>query len=103
MRLGPLVSGHKGLPRAVASRADRSPHTEIANGGEELYQASCVVCHGPWASGGIAPRLASNPILSNDQAFWKVVYEGRHVMPPLKGVITEEQMTDIRTWLQALR
>jgi hypothetical protein len=47
--------------------------------------------------------LASNPILSNDQAFWKVVYEGRHVMPPLKGVITEEQMTDIRTWLQALR
>lgn len=71
--------------------------------GEELYNASCIVCHGPRATGGIGPRLANNPVLSNDQAFWKIVYEGRHVMPPLKGVITEEQMTDIRTWLQTLR
>lgn len=71
--------------------------------GEELYQASCVVCHGPRASGAIGPRLANNPVLSNDQAFWKVVYEGRHVMPPLKGVVSERQMADIRAWLLALR
>ena len=70
--------------------------------GEELYNASCVVCHGPRATGGIGPRLAGNPVLSNEQAFWKIVLEGRHVMPPLKGVLTEQQMADIKAWLKTL-
>ncbi|MBI3357335.1 MAG: cytochrome c [Nitrospirae bacterium] len=74
-----------------------------SNRGEELYQASCIVCHGARASGGIGPRLANNPVLSNDQAFWKIVYEGRHVMPPLKGAVTEQQMADIQAWLKTLR
>jgi len=71
--------------------------------GEGLYNASCIVCHNSGAAGGIGPRLAGNPVLSNEQAFWKVVYEGRHVMPPLKGVITEQQMADIQAWLKTLR
>lgn len=71
--------------------------------GEGLYNASCIVCHGPQAAGGIGPRLAGNPVLSNEQAFWKVVYEGRHVMPPLKDAITEQQMADIQAWLKTLR
>ena len=71
--------------------------------GEGLYNSSCIVCHGPQAAGGIGPRLAGNSVLSNEQAFWKVVYEGRHVMPPLKGAITEPQMADIQAWLKTLR
>lgn len=71
--------------------------------GEELYKASCQVCHGPRGTGGIGPRLAGNPVLSNEQAFWKTVYEGRHVMPPLKDAVTEQQMADIRAWLKTLR
>jgi mono/diheme cytochrome c family protein len=71
--------------------------------GEELYNASCVVCHGARAAGGIGPRLAGNPILSNEQAFWKIVYEGQHVMPPLKGTLTEQQIADIQAWLKTLR
>ena len=71
--------------------------------GQGLYDSSCIVCHGPQAAGGIGPRLAGNPVLSNEQAFWKVVYEGRHVMPPLKGSITEQQMADIQAWLKTLR
>ena len=70
--------------------------------GEELYKASCIVCHGPRAAGGVGPRLAGNPVLLNEQAFWKTVYEGRHVMPPMKGVVTEQQMADIRAWLKTL-
>ena len=70
--------------------------------GEELYKASCIVCHGPRAEGGIGPKLAANPVLSNDQAFWKIVHEGRHVMPPLKGIVTDQQLNDIRAWLRTL-
>ena len=74
-----------------------------AKKGESLYQASCVVCHGSRAEGGIGPRLAGNPIVSNDEAFWKIVHEGRHVMPPLRDAISDQQMVDIRAWLNTAR
>ncbi|HET7909397.1 MAG TPA: c-type cytochrome [Nitrospira sp.] len=70
--------------------------------GAELYQASCTVCHGPRAEGGVGPQLAGNTVLGNDQAFWKVVHEGRHVMPPLKDAVSDQQLTDIRAWLRTL-
>ncbi|MBH0198980.1 MAG: cytochrome c [Nitrospira sp.] len=38
------------------------PSTGDSNRGEKLYQASCIVCHGPGATGGIGPRLAGNPV-----------------------------------------
>ena len=73
-----------------------------SNRGAELYKASCTVCHGPRAEGGVGPQLAGNAVLGNDQAFWKVVHEGRHVMPPLKDAVSVQQLTDIRTWLRTL-
>jgi mono/diheme cytochrome c family protein len=79
------------------------PSTGDSNRGEKLYQASCSVCHGPGATGGIGPRLAGNPVLSKEKTFWTVVYEGQHMMPPLSGAITTQQMADIRAWLLTLR
>ena len=85
-----------------ASRAAPTHPTGDDTRGEELYKASCVVCHGPQGTGGIGPRLSGNPVLSNEHAFWKIVYEGRHVMPPLKDALTEQQMADIQAWLKTL-
>ena len=105
------VEGHRaraseGGPESadkISSSGTASNHPTGDNKrGEGLYNASCVVCHGSRATGGIGPRLAGNPILSNEQAFWKTVYDGRHVMPPLKGVLTEQQMADIQAWLKML-
>jgi len=79
------------------------PSTGDSNRGEKLYQASCIICHGPGATGGIGPRLAGNPVLSKEKIFWTVVYEGQHMMPPLSGAITTQQMADIRAWLLTLR
>ena len=84
-----------------SATASRHPTGEGPRG-EELYNASCVICHGQRATGGIGPRLAGNHVLSNEQAFWKTVYEGRHVMPPLKDALTEQQMADIQAWLKTL-
>jgi len=95
--------GTQGADRNSSSGNEaKFPEGDSARG-EGLYNASCIVCHGPQAAGGIGPRLAGNPVLSNEPAFWKVVYEGRHVMPPLKGAITEQQMADIQAWLKTLR
>jgi mono/diheme cytochrome c family protein len=88
----------KNISSETASRRPTGDNTR----GEGLYNASCVVCHGPRATGGIGPRLAGNPVLSNEQAFWKTVHEGRHVMPHLQDALTEQQMADIQAWLKTL-
>ena len=96
-------SGAQGTDKHASSGLASMHPTGDNRRGEGLYNASCVVCHGPGAAGGIGPRLAGSPILSNEQAFWRTVYDGRHVMPPLKGAVTEQQMADIQAWLKTLR
>jgi mono/diheme cytochrome c family protein len=68
-----------------------------------LYKGSCVVCYGAGATGGVRPRLAANPILLDDQAFWKIVNQGLHVMPALNGNVSDQQIADIRAWLMTIR
>ena len=70
--------------------------------GRDLYQASCVICHGPHAEGKVGPALARNPILENETAFQKTVHEGRHIMPPLKDNLSDEYLADILAWLRTL-
>ncbi len=85
----------RGERPAASSTGDRMP-------GETLYNASCIVCHGAGGEGGVGPRLAGNPGLKNDQQFRKILAEGRHMMPPLRDTLTEQQIRDIRTWLETL-
>jgi cytochrome c551 len=96
-------AGRQGIAKDSSSGIGSNHPIGDKRRGEELYKASCAVCHGPRAIGGVGPRLMGNPVLSNDKAFWKIVHEGRHVMPPLKDAVTEQQMADIQAWLKMLR
>ena len=107
----PLISVHSvvhsgevspGLAPGTRGEREAKPSPGDGKRGEELYNASCVVCHGSRAMGGIGPKLAGNPVLANDREFWKIMHEGRHVMPPLKGMITDQQLNDIRAWIRTL-
>ena len=104
--VGNLARASDGSPpgtdkNSSSGMASRHPTGDTTRG-EGLYNASCVVCHGPRATGGIGPRLAGNPVLSNERVFWKTVSEGRHIMPPLKDTVTEQQIADIQAWLKTL-
>lgn len=101
--VSPVLNGSLGWAGNAGSQTPGTIISGDSRRGEKLYDASCVACHGPRATGGIGPRLAGNPVLSNEKVFWTVVYEGQHVMPPLAGVITGQQMADIRAWLLTLR
>lgn len=96
-------AGAQRIPKNSSSDIGQKRTSGDSNRGEKLYEASCIVCHGPRGTGGIGPRLAGNSVLSKEKIFWTVVYEGQHVMPPLKGAVTEQQMADIRAWLLTLR
>ena len=89
--------------KANDADAGTKPLTGDSLRGEDLYKASCVICHGARATGGVGPRLAANPILLDDQAFWKTVKQGRHVMPPLHGNVSDQQIADIHAWLKTIR
>lgn len=97
--------GHE-APRgpALAQEQEQDPYpTGNAISGQALYDASCIVCHGAGATGGIGPRLAGNPIFSNNNLFWDRVSKGRHMMPPLTDAISTQQIADIQAWLKTLR
>jgi mono/diheme cytochrome c family protein len=74
-----------------------------AGWGEMLHKASCVVCHGPKTAGALGPRLAGNPIFSNDKAFKEIIRQGRHMMLPLLDTLMDQQLADIQAWLQTLQ
>ncbi len=98
-------AGDDGLPRGAAQGQTGTVSASSegnAERGKALYNASCVVCHGNDAAGNIGPKLAGNAMLANDQTFRKTVHEGRHMMPPLKDALTEEQLADILAWLRTL-
>ncbi len=96
-------SRDSGAPSSTQDRSETLHHVGNATNGKILYDASCIVCHGADATGGVGPRLAGNPVLSNDKLFWDRVLKGEHIMPPLAGSLTTQQISDIQAWLKTLR
>ncbi|MBH0177613.1 MAG: cytochrome c [Nitrospira sp.] len=45
----------QGLTKNSSNDISQNPATGDSNRGEKLYQASCIVCHGLRATGGIGP------------------------------------------------
>ena len=90
-------------PSSTQNRGEMLHQAGNATNGKILYDASCIVCHGVDATGGVGPRLAGNPVLSNDKLFWDRVLKGRHIMPPLTENLTAQQIADIHAWLKSLR
>jgi cytochrome c oxidase cbb3-type subunit 3 len=101
MESGSPAGGDNPIP--MQNKGQTSHPTGDATRGRVLYDASCIVCHGKGATGGIGPRLAGNPILSNDKLFWDRILTGRHMMPPLGDALTPQQIADVQAWLKTLR
>jgi cytochrome c oxidase subunit II len=68
--------------------------------GQEEWAGVCAKCHGPGGEGGIAPRIAGSPILSDAQALEAIVRNGRNTMPPVGSHWTEEQIDALTTYLR---
>lgn len=98
-----VESGTREVSGAVPASKDLAHPIGDATKGQVLYDASCIVCHGAGATGGIGPRLAGSPVLSNEKLFWDRVMKGRHMMPPLADALTAQQIADIQAWLKTLR
>ena len=70
--------------------------------GQRLFGHNCVPCHGPAAAGGMGPKLAKNPILTDERRFWGTVRQGRGAMPAWSAMLNAQEIADIHAWLKTL-
>lgn len=77
--------------------------------GDSAFNQNCARCHGLGAvSGGIAPDLRYLPVGDEgDEIFLPrirkgSVRDGRVYMPPFEGMLSQEAMWAIRTWLETV-
>lgn len=84
---------HSGMPEHPEGRPDH---------GQRLFGHNCVPCHGPAAAGGMGPKLAKNPILTDERRFWGTIRQGRGAMPAWNAMLNAQEIADIQAWLKTL-
>jgi cytochrome c oxidase subunit II len=68
--------------------------------GEEEWDGVCAKCHGLGGEGGIAPRVAGSPVLTDPEDLEDIVRNGRNRMPAVGSHWTEEQIDALRAYLR---
>lgn len=93
----------------VKSNPYRGDKTAIAIG-DSAFNQNCARCHGLGAiSGGIAPDLRFLPAGDEgDEVFMQRVRrgatrDGRVYMPPFEGILSQEAMWALRSWVETVR
>jgi len=81
----------------LAKRESEQTRVEL---GEEEWQGVCAKCHGLSGEGGIAPRIAGSPVLTDPQALEEIVRNGRGEMPAVGSGWSEEQMDALIAYLR---
>lgn len=76
-----------------------------AAAGQELFETNCAVCHGTDGTAVLpnAPHFAKGERLEKtDAQLLASVSEGLNVMPPWKGVLSDEEIREILTYVRSL-
>jgi cytochrome c oxidase cbb3-type subunit 3 len=97
-RIEPIENDVVKEESAVGEASD-APVAGVAARGAGIFSMNCQACHGAGAAGGVGPKLAGNPILKNEGAFWETVLHGRGAMPAWGGALSEQDIADIHAWL----
>lgn len=68
--------------------------------GEEIWAGVCAKCHGSLGEGGIAPRIAGSPLLSEPERVAAIVRNGVRQMPAVGRGWSDAQVQALTTFLQ---
>jgi cytochrome c oxidase subunit II len=68
--------------------------------GQEEWEGVCAKCHGLGGEGGIAPRIAGSPLLTDREALESLVRNGRRAMPAVGSEWTDEQVDALAAYIQ---
>jgi cytochrome c oxidase subunit 2 len=68
--------------------------------GQEEWEGVCAKCHGLGGEGGIAPRIAGSPTLTDAENLENIVRNGRGRMPAVGSDWTEDQVDALIAYLR---
>jgi cytochrome c oxidase subunit II len=68
--------------------------------GESTFKGACGKCHGLAGDGDIGPRLAGNPIVTDEKAVEFIVRNGRNQMPPVGKDWGDRQLKALTDYLK---
>lgn len=81
---------------ATAQPADLAPLMEI---GRPVYEDNCASCHASNGRGDIGPSLAGNARLRDGATVRRQIAQGGSEMPPFAGLITDEEIDAVATYV----
>ncbi|MED4400961.1 cytochrome c550 [Metabacillus fastidiosus] len=87
-----LASGGEGEEK-TADVANASP--------EEIYQQSCISCHGQNYEGGVGPQLTGIGEKVSLDEIKDTLKNGRGTMPP--GLVPDEKIDEMADWVSKLK
>ena len=67
--------------------------------GKEMWEGVCAKCHGLNGEGGIGPRVAGSPTLTDAEDLGNLVRNGRRAMPAVGADWSDEQVAALVTYL----
>jgi len=67
--------------------------------GQEEWAGVCAKCHDLSGGGGIGPRIAGSPTLTDPEALAEIVRNGRRTMPAVGSGWTDEQIAALADYL----
>lgn len=67
--------------------------------GRQEWEGVCAKCHGLAGEGGIAPRIAGSPTLTDGDALAAIVRNGRGAMPAVGADWTDQQLKALTAYL----
>jgi cytochrome c oxidase subunit 2 len=68
--------------------------------GQEEWEGVCAKCHGLGGEGGVGPRIAGSPVLSDADELATLLRNGRREMPAVGSDWTQEQIDALLDYLR---
>jgi len=74
-----------------------------ADAAMEIYQASCLSCHGDQLQGGYGPGLTNVGASMSKEQIYKQIAKGGGGMPKFEKKLTEDQLIQLTNWLAGMK
>jgi len=92
---------------AEMSKKQKSKSMETINetviNGQEIYDASCVSCHGPDGKLGLSGAKDLSQTEMDLQAKVEIIKKGKNAMAPFKGQLTDEQIEAVAVYTESFK
>lgn len=74
--------------------------------GSTIYRTHCVACHGERGEGampGVPDFSRGESLMQADRLLAESVLQGKTIMPAFQGILTDEEVLDVITFLRTMR